>query len=96
MALAELSDPEHEIYALDGIPIQAWIDDPEPERQDFSSMLCAPVGKDRDGKTRYGVLEYTTTAKDPFADRDFMMAECFASILSQAAAITVVSQPPES
>jgi hypothetical protein len=94
LALAELSDPEHETYALDGIPIVAWIDDPEPKHQDFSSMLCAPVGKDRNGKTRYGVLEYTTEAKDPFVDRDFMMAECFASILSQAAKITVASNEP--
>jgi hypothetical protein len=91
LSLAELNKPEHETYALDGVPIQAWIEATNTEYQDFSSMLCAPVGKDRDGKTRYGILEFTTKARDTFIDRDFMMAECFASILSQAVAITVAS-----
>jgi hypothetical protein len=91
LSLAELSKAEHETYALDGIPIPAWIKAKDPSYEDFSSMLCVPVGKDREGRTRYGVLEFTTVAKDTFVDRDFMMAECFASILSQAAAITVSS-----
>jgi hypothetical protein len=77
-----------EDYKLDGIPTEAWVTASSPQYENFASMLCAPVGRDQNGNTRYGVLEYTTTARDPFVDRDFMMVECFASILSQAAAIT--------
>jgi hypothetical protein len=81
-------------YALDGAPLNSWVKAAKPADEDFSSILCVPVGLDKDGKTRYGVLEFTTKAKDEFIDRDFMMAECFASILTQAAAITAAATKP--
>jgi hypothetical protein len=85
-------------YALDGQPVTSWVKAAKPEEEDFSSLLCLPVGLDENGQTRYGVLELSTKAKDEFIDRDFLMAECFASILTLAAGITAAASstsPPE-
>jgi hypothetical protein len=73
---------EDEQYKL-AAPQKAWI-----KRQDekFHSVLCIPVdGQTPDGsRKKLGVLNFTTAARDPFVNRDFIMAECFAGILSQA------------
>jgi len=70
-------------------PIQCWVKAPTPKLEDFRSVLCVPVAvyTQRDTKNRFGVLNFSTSARDPFLDRDFMMAECFASILSHAVAL---------
>lgn len=86
---------EKGIYDVDGMPLQdCWVKADKPHEENFSSILCAPVGLKQDGKTRYGVLEFATKAKDQFVDKDFMMAECFASVLSQAIAIAEANSEP--
>jgi hypothetical protein len=69
-------------------PTFGWIASP-PENEQFRSVLCMPVAiyADKDKKEPWGVLNYSTLALDPFVDRDFMMGECFASILAQAFAV---------
>jgi hypothetical protein len=70
-------------------PIECWVPAPDPRLEDFRSVLCVPVAvyAEKDKKNRFGVLNFSTKARDPFLDRDFMMAECFASILSHAVAL---------
>jgi hypothetical protein len=67
-------------------PIKCWVHADDPEKEDFRTVLCAPVSgyqtKDKDQK--FGVLNFSTKSRDPFVDRDFMMAECFAKILGIA------------
>lgn len=69
-----------------------WIPAPNPDLENFRSVLCVPVAVYEDSTTRqaFGVLNYSTFAFDPFVDRDFIMAECFASILGQAFAVAQI------
>jgi hypothetical protein len=71
-------------------PVIGWIPSSSAEEEDFESGLCVPIAvySQKGQKTRYGVLNFSTKANDPFMDRDFMMAECFASVLSHAVAVT--------
>lgn len=66
-------------------PLPGWISAP-PEQENFKSALCVPVAiyQEKDRKKRRGVINFSASARDPFVDRDFMMAECFASILGYA------------
>lgn len=68
-------------------PRQAWI---TSDRENFHSALCVPVAvyREKGQKQRFGVLNFSTRACDPFVDRDFLMSECFASILSHAIAFS--------
>jgi hypothetical protein len=68
-------------------PCEGWVDAPgNPQR--LRSVLCLPVALHTGGKERqsFGVLNYSTRSLDPFVDRDFMMGECFSSILALATA----------
>lgn len=75
--------------------IVGWVDTVKPEYQDFRSVLCIPVAvyQKEEEKLPFGVLNYSTRVRDPFVDRDFMMAECFASILAQAFAVAQKQRP---
>jgi hypothetical protein len=66
-----------------------WIPAPEPGMEQFRSVLCLPVAvyDDRNTRRAFGVLNFSTSSFDPFVDRDFIMGECFASILAQAFAV---------
>lgn len=66
---------------------EGWVADPN-NPQDLRSVLCLPVALHTGTKERqkFGVLNYSTRSLDPFVDRDFMMGECFSSILAQATA----------
>lgn len=68
-------------------PCEGWVDAPG-KVQDFRSILCLPVAVHLGNVQRqiFGVLNYSTRAFDPFVDRDFMMGECFSSVLAQATA----------
>jgi hypothetical protein len=70
------------------LPVTGWVDAKKPEEQSFESVLCVPVAVYHQNaeKQRFGVLNFSTCARDPFVDRDFLMAECFASVLGQACA----------
>lgn len=65
-------------------PIVCWIDAP-PEFEKFRSVICVPIATSRSlGETiKFGVLNFSTEARDPFVDRDFLMAEFYAAILTQ-------------
>jgi hypothetical protein len=80
-------------------PTTGWIAASDPETEKFRSVLCAPVAvyHKKDQKQRFGVINFSTLARDPFVDRDFMMAECFASVLGHAltAVQNEVKQRPE-
>jgi hypothetical protein len=69
--------------------IIGWKDTAGKEYEDFRSVLCIPVAvyQKEQEKLPFGVLNYSTRVRDPFVDRDFMMAECFASVLAQAFAV---------
>jgi hypothetical protein len=71
-------------------PVVCWVPAPQPDQEDFKTVLCVPVAvySEKYKKSRYGVLNFSTKKNDPFVDRDFMMAECFASILGHAVAST--------
>ncbi|HBB95560.1 MAG TPA: hypothetical protein DC054_09225 [Blastocatellia bacterium] len=66
---------------------EGWQDAPD-KPQKLRSVLCLPVGVHVDTEDRQlvGVLNYSTRSFDPFVNRDFMMGECFSSILAQATA----------
>jgi hypothetical protein len=51
------------------------------DKEDFYSVICVPIED-------FGVLNFSTKMRDPFIDRDFFMAESYASILGHAAMIT--------
>lgn len=61
--------------------------------EDFRTVICVPVKKrgvhgagDNDPRA-FDILNFSTRAPDKFTARDFFMAEFFATILGQAAAI---------
>lgn len=71
-------------------PEKGWID-VEPEYERFRAVLCLPIAiyqklnpnkPNAVLKTPFGVLNYSTNSPDPFVDRDFVMGECFSSILA--------------
>lgn len=67
-------------------PAEGWVDADDPLNEKFCSVLCIPVGvyQEQKKKQRFGVLNYSTKSYDPFVHRDFMMGECFSSILAMA------------
>jgi len=66
---------------------EGWQDAPG-KPQKLRSVLCLPVAVHVGTEDRQllGVLNYSTRSFDPFVNRDFMMGECFSSILAQATA----------
>lgn len=79
-------------------PVKAgWYSTPDPKFEDFRSVLCVPVrfrlGED---ELKMGVLAFSTKKRDPFLNRDFVMAECFANILAQLLAFKEKSFPSAS
>lgn len=68
-------------------PCYGWVKGTQ-EMERCTSVLCLPVAVYLGPKKReaFGVLNYSTRSLDPFVDRDYMMGECFASILAQATA----------
>lgn len=72
------------------LPAKAWIRSSKPEYGDFTSALCVPVARyhkteaDKVLREGYGVLNISSKSRDTFVDRDFMMAESFASIIALA------------
>lgn len=67
-------------------PTEGWVDASDPAYEEFRSVLCLPVAVYQERKRRqpFGVLNYSTKSFDPFVHRDFMMGECFSSILAMA------------
>lgn len=67
-------------------PSEGWIPAVLPSYEKFCSVLCSPVAvyRKKNSKRPFGVLNYSTRARDPFVDRDFAMSECFSNILAQA------------
>lgn len=70
-------------------PRPGWVSAPTKQEENFRSVLCIPLAvyEAKGQKRRIGVLNFSTSSHDPFVDRDFMMGECFASILGQAFAV---------
>lgn len=70
-------------------PHEGWIEAESKDKENFTSVLCLPVAiyERRGTKQAFGVLNYSTRKLDPFVSRDFIMGECFSSILAQAFAI---------
>lgn len=77
--------------------VTGWYKTAKPEFEDFRSVLCIPVAiyQKEEEKLPFGVLNYSTRVRDPFVDRDFMMAECFASVLAQAFAAAQQQRKPK-
>jgi hypothetical protein len=67
-------EPTFSYEALD--PHRCWIK-AKSDKEAFYSVISTPI-KD------VGVLNFSTRAKDPFINRDFFMAECFAAVLGHA------------
>ena len=67
-------------------PIIGWVPSPSPEMERFKSVLCIPITiyEKKNTKEIFGVLIYGTISLDPFDARDFMMGECFSSVLALA------------
>lgn len=84
-----IAEDGHERYEPSE-PLKGWIPARKPDEEDYKSVLCVPLAiyQQKNQKRRFGVLNFTTGARDPFVDRDFMMAECFASILGHAFAMS--------
>jgi len=66
-------------------PVVCWVNAP-PEFEKFRSVICVPIATSPGlGDTiKFGVLNFSTDARDPFVHRDFLMAEFYAAILTQA------------
>lgn len=91
---------------------KGWYDSQSAAEENFSAVLSIPVTiyANQGEKINYGILNYTSIKGDPFVPRDYIMAECFASILAQAIyaalfqvdntepdeAVTEPEQPPAS
>lgn len=78
-----------EVYEPLG-PYYGWVEAPARELEQFTSILCVPVAVHTQAGERraLGVLNYSTDSFDPFIDRDFLMGECFSSILAQVLEIS--------
>ena len=66
-------------YQAGNAPHPGWVPAGDPEA--LNSCLSIPVNLQ---KRKFGVLNFSTKSRDPFVDRDFLMAECFVGLLSQA------------
>lgn len=84
---------EEESYVLRG-SYKGWIKAEKQEEENFRSVLCFPVAvyEVKDHKQAFGVLNYSTRSFDPFVTRDYIMGECFSSILAQAFAIAQIER----
>jgi hypothetical protein len=82
----ELAQKGKERYRSENM-FEGWKDAPG-EPQKLRSVLSLPVAVHVETQKRkpFGVLNYSTRSFDPFVNRDFMMGECFSSILAQATA----------
>jgi hypothetical protein len=73
-------------------PVQCWVKADKEQHENFSAVLCTPIlghrktveKQKRTEKQKFGVLNLSTCARDPFDPRHFVMAECFAKILGIA------------
>jgi hypothetical protein len=78
------------------VPVICWISAPSPQLENFRSVLCVPIcvpiaaNQSKTDYNKLGVLNVSTTLHDPYVSRDFMMAECFASLLATAIAGTKI------
>lgn len=61
-------------------PCRCWVSSQKPEQEAFETVICVPV-------QGIGVLNFSTREKDAFVNRDFSMAQYFANLLGQAAAV---------
>ena len=63
-----------------------WVKAPNPKLEDFYTVVCAPIAISSGLRNyeKFGVLNLSTKAHDPFVDRDFFMLEFFATALGQA------------
>lgn len=88
-----LSKVQYEEYQAQ-VPLIAWVDAHNVKKERFHSILCVPIAGYTAKKTRskLGVLNFTTVVRDPFVNRDFSMAECFGSILSQALSVRSMAE----
>jgi hypothetical protein len=75
-------EPEYEPDA----PQFCWVSASSPTLEDFRSVLCVPIVTCAGSRNerKFGVLNFSTKARDPFVDRDFFMAEFYSAILAQA------------
>ena len=73
-------------YYQPSLPVVCWISAGDDALEDFRSVLCVPITayRTREHVKRFGVLNLSTKMRDPFVDRDFLMAECFAGVLGHA------------
>jgi hypothetical protein len=73
-------------YRMSRYPVEAWTE--VPGQAWFESSLSVPVYfYDRECRATprvAGILAFSTEAPDPFEPPDFLMAECFAQLISQA------------
>lgn len=60
----------------------------EAQYEEYTSVLTVPVSEyvDEDHRHYFGVLSFTTSSRDPFVHRDYIMALCLSDLLSQAIA----------
>jgi hypothetical protein len=74
-----------EKYVFEGF-FEGWYPADEAGTENFCSILSIPVlsYKDDTQIEMIGVLNFTTTGRDLFIDRDYVMASCFASFVAQA------------
>src|SRR5205085_7341012 len=65
---------------------KGWYKSQSAAEENFCAVLSIPITiyAEERKKINYGVLNYSTVKGDPFVPRDYIMAECFASILAQA------------
>ncbi len=65
--------------------IEGWFP-VDAEYEDYRSVLSVPVSSYVDAKKRdvFGVLSFTTSFRDPFIQRDYIMALSLANLLGQA------------
>src|ERR1051326_1775383 len=54
------------------------------EHESYNSVLCLPIAsyENRYEKIPFGVLSFSSNTTDAFVERDFIMGECFSSILA--------------
>lgn len=59
---------------------RCWVKARAENQEAFHSVISAPIRE-------FGVLNFSTRRNDPFINRDFFMAECFAQLLEHARTI---------
>jgi hypothetical protein len=80
-----LEAAQGESYSLVDM-FKGWYPSQSATEEKFGAVLSVPVSiYNAEGeKVNYGILNYTTVKRDFFVPRDYIMAECFASIMAQA------------